>query len=852
MSLAAGARLGPYEILSPIGAGGMGEVYKARDSRLARTVAIKVLPESFAADGDRLRRFEIEAKAAGALNHPNILVVHDIGSDSGTPYLVSELLEGESLRERLQRGKLSPARALEFARQVVAGLAAAHAKGIVHRDLKPDNIFITRDGRAKILDFGLAKVVAASAGAAEGATRTLATDPGTVVGTMSYMSPEQVRAQAVDHRSDIFSFGCVLYEMVTGTRAFQGQSAADTMSAILNADPVETLPPDGALPPALARTIRHCLEKDIDERFQSAKDLAFDLEFSTSASGLSPAVPAGPSPARKRIPLWAPVLCAALAGAALTWLLARPKISSPVYEGLTFLRGIIHQARFGADGQTIVYSAAWSGQPLQIYSTQQGQPESRAVGEAGTALYSISRSGEVAGATGARFQGAFQTEGTLARMPLNGGAPREVLETVRSADWTPDGAQLAAVIGVGSNNARLEFPLGHVLYQSSGTGWPGDIRFSPKGDLIAFADHYYYGDDGSFAVIDLKGNKRNLSSQFTSLQGLAWTPDGSEIWFTGSHKGGQRSLYAVTLSGKERTVQPLAGLWTLRDIAKDGRALLSRDDSRIELELMSPASDRARDLSWLDWSTVDDLSADGTLMMFTESGDGVAGHHVTYVRKTDGSPPVKMTDNGDGLVLSPDARWLLSEDELNTKSQELMLLPLRAGVATRFDVGDLHLSRPQWFADSKRLAFTGTKDGKSRIYVQSLNGKPQAASPEGVNLIGLSPDDTQFLARDSNGYALYPVGSGSAVRVQGMSTDIAYWRFAGSSKAVYISPVKDRNRIERLDLETGKRELWRELHPTDPSGVRGLGIVRVSADGRTIAYNVYRTESVLYLVTGLK
>src|SRR5215467_7272923 len=311
MALSAGTRLGPYEILAPLGAGGMGEVYRARDERLKRDVAVKVLPASFSKDPERLRRFEQEAQAAGGLNHPNILAIHDVGTVDGSPYLVSELLEGETLRERLVVGPLPVRKTIDYGVQIAHGLAAAHEKGIVHRDLKPENLFVTKDGRVKILDFGLAKLTQPeerSPALTELPTAAAGTEPGVVLGTLGYMSPEQVRGRTADARSDIFAFGAILYEMVSGARAFRGESAADTMSAILTKEPPDLSVTNQAVPPGLERVVRHCLEKSPDERFHSAHDLAFDLQAlssETSASGRA-AVAAAGSPARRKVPLlWA-------------------------------------------------------------------------------------------------------------------------------------------------------------------------------------------------------------------------------------------------------------------------------------------------------------------------------------------------------------------------------------------------------------------------------------------------------------------------------------------------------------------------------------------------------------------
>src|SRR6266446_2074062 len=293
MTLAAGTRLGRYEIRSKIGEGGMGEVYRARDEKLNRDVAIKVLPATLSQDGDRLRRFEQEAQAAGALNHSNILAVYDVGMHDGSPYIVSELLEGEELREQFKAGPLTQRKALDYAQQITQGLAAAHERGITHRDLKPENLFVTNDGRVKILDFGLAKLTGTSDGTksqTDVPTRRVNTDPGMVMGTMAYMSPEQLKGQPADHRSDIFSFGAILYEMLSGKRAFRGESMAETMSAILREDPPDLSETNKTVSPALERLVRHCLEKNPEERFHSARDLAFAIENlsgATTSSGQS-------------------------------------------------------------------------------------------------------------------------------------------------------------------------------------------------------------------------------------------------------------------------------------------------------------------------------------------------------------------------------------------------------------------------------------------------------------------------------------------------------------------------------------------------------------------------------------
>src|SRR5246127_3790641 len=552
MALTAGTKLGPYEIQSSIGAGGMGEVYKARDKRLNRDVAIKVLPASFSADSDRLQRFAQEARAAAALSHPNILSIFDIGEDGGAPYVVSELLEGETLRDRLRNGALAPRKAIDYAAQVARGLAAAHEKVIVHRDLKPENIFITNDGRVKILDFGLAKLTRPEADeSSETLTQQVGTDAGTVMGTVGYMAPEQVRGKPADARSDIFAFGAILYEMLSGKRAFRGDSSADTMSAILKEDPPELSETNRNVSPALERIVRHCLEKNPAERFQSAQDVAFNLEpltdISTPSRGGMRPLTEEKTARRWLLPVlggllllasWAVVYRWAHRGAAAT--------SNPTFNEVTFRNGTIWAARFAPDGQTVLYGAAWEGQPQEIFSTRADSSDSRSLGLPPAQVLSISSKGEMAISLHPTNVGGFGQVGTLARVPLAGGAPREVVDKVLWADWTPDGQSLAVARETDTRNARLEFPPGNVIYEP--LGWVSHVRFSPKGDLLAIADHISGGDDGRVVIVDTHGNHKTSSSFYSSVEGLAWSPNGKEVWFSAVPVGSARSIYALDLS----------------------------------------------------------------------------------------------------------------------------------------------------------------------------------------------------------------------------------------------------------------------------------------------------------------
>jgi hypothetical protein len=491
MNLAAGAQLGPYEVVGLLGAGAMGEVYQARDHRLRRNVAVKVLPPAFSQDPDRLHRFEHEARAAGALNHPNVLAIHDVGSDGRARYLVSELLEGQTLRSRMADSLVAQRKVVEYAIQIARGLAAAHDKGIVHRDLKPENVFLTRDGGVKILDFGLAKLNWPACLADEGDATESLTEPGTVLGTVGYMSPEQVRGEIVDHRSDIFSLGTILYEMLAGRRPFQGKTAVETMNAILKEEPprLSDLSPD--LPPGLERIASHCLEKNAEERFQSARDLAFDMEALSHPSNPSVRALAHAS-ARRRISLQAAALAAAVVGLPTAGYVARSAPSAiPTYHRLSYRRGVVGSARFSPDGQ-IVYSAAWEGKPMEAFATRPDLPEARSLGFGDAQVLSVSQPGEV-GLILYRDDGRT----LFARAPLAGGPPREVAEDVIAADESRDGSRVALLRRV-EGRVRLEFPAGHTAYTAVGLSHP---RLSPAGDRVAFLEHPLAGDDRGFVSL---------------------------------------------------------------------------------------------------------------------------------------------------------------------------------------------------------------------------------------------------------------------------------------------------------------------------------------------------------------
>ncbi|MFZ0898513.1 MAG: protein kinase [Candidatus Sulfotelmatobacter sp.] len=869
-----------YRIVEKLGGGGMGVVYKAEDTRLHRFVALKFLPPDLARDPQALARFQREAQAASALNHPNICTIYDIGEQDGQAFIAMELLEGETLKHRIEGKALKVDQVLELGIQIADALDAAHAKGIIHRDIKPANIVLTQRGQIKVLDFGLAKLGERRKQAVEATATAISeqlTSPGSAVGTVAYMSPEQARGEDLDARTDVFSFGLVLYEMATGQRAFDGSTSAVIFNAILERTPLAPSKLNPGVPSRLEEIIDKALDKDLDMRYQTAAETRNDLKRlrrmldsarttgAITTSTVDPAAVLQPGEGDSKVASlrttsrgrWvaAAVIVGMLALATATFFLGQrtAKSPAPLYHQLTFRRGTIRSAHFTPNGQSVVYGASWEGSLIDLFITSPESPQSRSLNLGGAALLAVSSSGEMAISIDSRPYGPYAQVGTLARVPLNGGSPRPVLENVQWADWSPDGNNLAIVRDVGGRN-QLEFPIGKVLYQTP--GWISHPRVSRKGDLVAFLDHPLPGDDGgSLRVVDMSGNVRTLAAELQSIQGLAWSADGGEIWFTASPLGTKRAVYAATLGGRERLIARVPDTLSLQDIWQDGRVLLSRDTWRRELIGLASGESKERDLSWFDYSYPSDISPDGKVLLFTEAGEGGGPNYSVYERKIGETSAVRL---GDGLAISmsPDGKWVIASPP--SAPAQLVLLPTGPGEAKPLTHDSINHSRARWLPDGQRFLFSGKEPGHAaRIYRQdSSEGKPVPISPEGIDplALALSPDGRQVVGVGPDGKAyFYPVAGGEPRAIPGIELGEQPIQWSDDAKAIYFYKPGDLPaKVYRLDLSTGHKTLWKELIPSDSAGVSRIGPILLTPDGKSCFYGYHRILSDLYLVEGLK
>ncbi|HSD71514.1 MAG TPA: protein kinase [Thermoanaerobaculia bacterium] len=859
MTLPPGSRLGPYEILAPLGAGGMGEVYRARDARLGREIALKVLPVELSDDADRLSRFEQEARSASALNHPNIVTVHDIGRAGDVSFIAMELVDGKTLRELGASGPLPVRRTLTIATQIAEGLGKAHGAGIVHRDLKPENVMVSKDGFVKILDFGLAKLVEPESGEVS-VMPTLArpeTHPGVVMGTVGYMSPEQASGEPVDYRSDQFSLGSILYEIATGQKPFQRKTAAETMSAIIREDPEPIGKVRPEVPPPLRWIIERCLAKDPEERYASTRDLARELagvrDHVSEITGAAEAqIDLGPRPlkrARRSMVLGA-ALFLLLFGAVGGWLVASkrvPKTSAPTFRRLTFRSGSLQNARFTPDGQTIVYGATWAGEKPGLYAVRPESPESRAF-EFPADILAVSSTGEMA-----VLLNQNPIAGTLARVPFAGGVPRPVVEDVpyASADWSPDGRALAVVRLVGGRT-RLEFPPGRTLYEGFSIKSP---RFSPRGDRIAFFERRR---SGSVMVTASSGGGVKAIADGFDLPGGApcWTADGREVWFTGTPEQGRPSgLHAAGVDGKIRLVAQMPGELELDDISRDGRVLLAHHTLINSMRAWAAGDSAERDVTWLDFSIPSDISADGKTILFSELGEGGGKTSAVYLRNIDGSPAVRLGE-GQALALSPDGKSVLVR--FPDAADRFVLLPTGTGEPKSLPLSGFEaIDVAAWLPDGKAFIFGGQEAGKEwRVYrLDAQGGKPRAISPEGIRIPffmtgPVSSDGRVFFgARGPGKWFRFPMEGGEERPIAGLERGEVPIRWA-ADRSLWVRKIGS-GEVWRLDPETGRRAAAAARLKADFGNVTATRIV-MTPDGRSYVYSAQRAHSILYVVEGLR
>ena len=862
MTLTPGTTIGPYRIERELGRGGMGQVYLANDSRLERRVAIKTLPEDLRANADLLARFQREARLLASLNHSGIAAIYGIEEAQGHQYLILEYVEGESLADRLARGALPVEEALALAKQIAEALEAAHERGVVHRDIKPSNVMLTRDGTAKVLDFGLARAAdgtAASPNAAlDGrspsvvAMRSSPTIPGAILGTAGYMSPEQARGKPVDKRTDIFSFGCLLYEMLTGRGPFPGETITDSLAAVISHEPDWSALPE-SLGPSTRRVLARCLEKNPRLRYRDIGDVAFDLDAARTMDA------AGKSETRStRSVAWAvAAICgvAAVVLGALLW--KRPSATSkPLqYERITYAPQFMTNARFTSDARTVVFSAARSGNTTELFVKGPQDAQPRTIGSPNLQLLSVSSMGELAVLVRCKYLCHRTYIGMLARMPLAGGAPREILDDVTGADWTPDGADLAVVRQVGPAS-RLEFPAGNVLWEAA--GYISDLRLSRDGRRLAFTSHAYVADNrGQVVIIDLEGKALARSVEYWGVEGLAWSADGASVLYSAAAQDGETFMVReLTLDGSAREVLTDHTGIELLDVDTSGRLLAT--DYRITASVFARfvGADGEREFPWLGKTFLPVLSRDGRTLVFNDQSRMAGKYYSVCLQPTDGSPPARL---GDGIAVdfAPDGASVLVL--VQSEPPRMLIYPIGAG--TSRDVSDpefvaYDFTAMRYTADGRGVLYCGSRKGQaSRAYLLDLaSGVARPVTPEGTSRGFASPDGKSVVARDAEGrFQRYPLDGSAPTPVAGLDNDDYIVRFRPDGKSlIAIRPQEVPSRIESIDLETGRRTFLREIAPDNKVGAMGLVGMVFSDDEKSYAYSIARSVGELFTVEGVR
>ena len=770
-----------------------------------------------------------------------------------------ELVEGEGLDAVIARGPVPVDEAIAFALQITEGLEAAHEAGIVHRDLKPANVRVRSDGTVKVLDFGLAKAwesdpVSGSGSLSPTITRHH-TKAGVLLGTAAYMAPEQARGKPVDKRADIWAFGVVLWEMLTGRALFDGETVSDVLAAVLTREVSPATLPEGS-PVALRRLLARCLERDRRRRLHDAGDAALELLEATRERAGEDGPQPLPSPQRglaRRTLMWAAVAGAVVATVIAIWALTNRAGSGGVsaasigFDQKTFDRLVIYGARFLPDGQSIVFSGALSGNRPELFLLPAGARSPRKLAPPGTHLVSVSADGELAVLTGATYINHRLLVGTLARMAVDG-SPRPLVEQARDADWGPDGSM--AIVRRVAGADRLEYPIGTVLYETS--GYVSEPRVSADGERVAFLDHQWWLDDrGWLKVVDRAGHVTTLSEEFWAIEGLAWSGDGTTLFFSGAIGAPNLQPRAATLTGHRATrVFSTPGEFTVLDVNRKGEWLAMQDETRYGVVAHPPGSDSDIDLSWLDSSWGSSLSRDGQTLLFTNGRGGP--NYSVVTRRLDGSPITTLGD-GDCQGFSPDGRWVAAK---LANPPGIVLYPTGAGSPRRLERGKIEQFQDvQWFPGGASLVFSGNESSRPvRMYRQSIDqGAPVPITPEGI-AGSLRPDGAAILALAADDvWKLYPVDGGEPQPTKGLqpSDFLAAWNPEGSAVFVYrLGDVPAH--IERVDLATGERSPALTIAPEQSTGLVRIWFSSPTFDpSQGYSYGYLNRLSQLYVVTGV-
>jgi Tol biopolymer transport system component len=811
-----GHRLGPYEIVASLGAGGMGEVYRARDTRLGRDVAIKVLPDSLRADPDAYARFEREARAVAALSHPNIMAIHDFGEHDGTAYAAVELLEGETLREALVPGPLPQRKAVDYARQTARGLGAAHDRGVVHRDLKPENLFVTRDGRVKILDFGLARTATdRAAGATDDTpTHTHLTGPGTVLGTVNYMSPEQARGEIAGPASDIFSLGSVLYEMLGGKRAFERDTVPETMTAILRDDPPD-MPLDAAISAGVQRIVQRCLEKRPEERFQSAHDLAFALETSSGIStGVHPVVePAAAKP--KRLAWWpvAAALAVGLVAGALFFGEARTPSSAfaPVKTSPITFSGYDENPAASPDGRTIAFASRRAGAPgIWVKQLQGGGEAPLTRGEDSFPRFSPD---------GTNVLFLRMSGGTTAvyRTALIGGEPRKLIDDAVEADWSPDGSRVVYVRLAGSDSSIR-------IVNADGSGdrvladLPGNVvsspRWSPDGKTIAYRSTLSNNNIVKFVkLVDVEtGAIRDLLPERPCLSGLTWSGDGKHLVFSWS----EDLLAGLASTSARMSIQDVASGVT-EDLFWTRDTLLLQTGTR--LDLAGPGK--------LVFSTINTAQSLREVPL-----RGRAERRTLTSGSSVDRQPVYAPD-GETILFSSNRGGNLDLWTINT----------RTGAVRQLTDDEARDWDPAYTADGSRILWSSDRGGNLEIWIANADGSgARQVSSDGVGAEnpGATPDGEWIVYMTSNPdkAGMWKIrGDGSdATQLYAGAAFIPEFSPDGRYIAFNVTTGANTNSMMIMDLESGETTRFGDLARSGSYVTSANGRARWFADGGKIAF----------------